>query len=674
MPQKDTLTYRFPAGRLFLITVLAASLDCTAYFNTYYNAKMAFKEGQASHLKLLRDNPDSIVVTPPTDAAAKYDRTIEKTIKVIETFPKTKKWHDDALLLMGKAHFYKKEMLKAIRCFRQLEQEFPASTLLPEAFLYMGKAYIEEGNLDKAEEVLSLAEKRYPLLNKDHEITLLLIMIAIRREGKSQAIQLLEQMAKSIKSEDLRIDLQMRTAELYIDLKQYDKAIMLLKKTPRRKEFPLQSYRMDRALLTCYRAIDSLPAAYDLMNAMIAKKNYDAFMDEMLFLKGGILFEMGKTDEAIKVYRKLTAGIDSASVSGDTSNFKARALLELALIYQKDKEDYKKAQSYLKLASAARDTGTNRFAKNRLTAMERLNKLRSEGGAGDSSSGQQLFSIGELFRFELDEPDSAYEQFLTISRDTTLDTGLIPKALCQAALIARDQLHDTLQGDSIFRLIIKRYPATEYAKTGQHELALPLTIKTRKDSAMEAYRHAEKLFYQENDVKGAIRAFFELSKNFPELPVSAKSLFAAAWFSDNVLLKKQTAKTLYEKICDKYPETVYCTDQAKPRIKIVVDTLEKLDRLRKENERKRPARKEARRKPDEKAGKRPDGISISPRSVTDDASDPLTTEEINNETLPASAQDAVQPFPAGSATAPVSADSARQKLPVSSSVGDSTGR
>ncbi|MBN1307824.1 MAG: tetratricopeptide repeat protein [Chitinispirillaceae bacterium] len=625
-------------------------------------------------MNVLRDNPDSIVVTPPVDAATKYDRTIEKSIKVIETFPKAKKWHDDALLLLGKAHFYKKEMLKAIRRFRQLEQEFPASPLLPEAFLYLGKAYIEEGNLDKAEEVLSLAEKRYPQLNNDHEITLLFITIAIRREGKSQAIRLLEKTAKSIKSENLRIDLLMRTAELYIDLKQYGKAIIILKKTPRRKEFLRQSYRMDKALLTCYRAIDSLTNAYNLINAMIAQKNYDEYMDEMLFQKGGILYAMGEIDEAAKVYRKLTAGIDSASVSGDTSNFKARALLELALIYQKNKEDYRKAQSYLKLASAARDTGTNRLAKNRLTAMERLSKLRADGGTADSLTGQRLFSIGELFRFELEEPDSAFEQFVTISRDTAMDTALIPKALCQAALIARDQLHDTLQSDSIFRLIINRYPATEYAKTGQYELALPLTIKTRKDSALEAYRHAEKLFYEENDVKGAIRAFFNLSKDYSDLPVAPKSLFAAAWFSDNVLLKKKTAKMLYEKICDKYPETAYCNDQAKPRIKIVIDTLEKLERLRKENERKRPARKEKRRISKEKAGKQPDSISITGETVEDDDSESMKTEEIDSEILSDATKDTVQPIPAGSVTIPVSADSARQKIPVSSSVSDSAGR
>ena len=655
-----------------LIISTAIFLSCTAYFNTYYNAKTAFKEGQTSHAKVLRDHPDSIVVTPPADAVPKYDRTIDKSIKVIETFPKAKKWHDDALLLMGKAHFYKKEMLKAIRRFRQLEQEFPASPLLPEAYLYLAKAYIEEGNLDKAEEILLSAEKRYPHLNDDYQITLLLIMIAIRRDGKSQAIQLLEQTMKSIKSEDLRIDLMLRTAELYIDLKQYQKAIAILRKAPRRKDFTLQSYRMDRALLTCYKAIDSLTVAYDHLIAMIGVKQYDVYMDEMLFEKGRILFMMGEIDEAIKVYKKLTAGIDSASVASDTSSFKARALLELALIYQKNKEDYKKAHSYLNLAASVRDTATSRFAKSRLSAMDRLNKLRSEGEVRDSLSSQRFFSIGELFRFELDEPDSAYRQFLMICRDTTFDTGLIPKALCQAALIARDDLHDTLQSDSLLRLIVNRYPATEYGKIAQEELDVPVTMKTRQDSAFDAFHRAERLFYDENDVKGSIRAFFELSKHYSELTIAPKSLFAAAWFTDNVLLKKQTAKMLYEKICTKYPETVYCTEQAKPRIKIVIDTLEKLDKLRKENEEKRPPKKGHKKTVNEKTGGQPSGDDTTDSlQANDESSEPLTTEEINDETVPATTGAAPDSLPAGSPAPPISTDPAPRETP-STPVGGST--
>ena len=62
-----------------------------------------------------------------------------------------------------------------------------------------------------------------------------MIDIAIRRGSRSQAIALLEKALRSAKSETARIDLILRVSELYIDLKQYSKAIVLLEKTPRKR-------------------------------------------------------------------------------------------------------------------------------------------------------------------------------------------------------------------------------------------------------------------------------------------------------------------------------------------------------------------------------------------------------------------------------------------------------
>jgi tetratricopeptide (TPR) repeat protein len=608
--------------RIAVITQLVFA-GCTAYFNTYYNAETAFKQAQKSHLEVMAQYPDSLVVTPPSDAERNYDRTIEKATKVIEIFPKKPKWHDDAIFLMGKAHFYKKEPSKAIRRFRQLEQEFPESSHIPESYLYMAKSYIENENLDKAEEVCITAEKRFPELNKDNQITLLLIAIAIRRDGKSQAIQLLEKMRGSIKSEKLRINLTLQTAELYIQLQKYDNAIALLEDAPRRKKNPLQMYRLDRALLTCYTAVDSLEKANTFVTSMIGNRLYISHMDEMLYQQGLILHSLGRYDDAIKVFKEITAGIDTATIRQDTSTYKAKALYQLALLYQKEKEDYPKAQMYFDLAAKTKDTTTLREAQKRMSAFERLKFLREDTKLDDSLPGHRLFSIGELFRFELYEPDSAYFQFIDVATDSATDTAIIPKALCQAARIARGEISDTTKSDSLFKVIIKRYPVSEYAKIAQEELDIPLTVQTREDSAYAAYQHAEKLYYKENRIKESIQAFFGIAKQYEDLPIAPKSLFAAAWFSDNILFKNKTARMLYEKICDQYPESIYCAQQAKPRLKIVIDTLAKLEQLRKENIAKDAATSTSEKHNDEKTS-----------SIATDMDDDelLTPEEIENKT------------------------------------------
>ena len=612
--------FSFRLLRTLLVAVSGLLLGCTAYFNTYYNAEMAFKKAQTSHNEVLEKYPDSLVVTPPGDADQNYNRTIEKAEKVIEIFPKNPKWHDDAIMLMGKAHFFKKEFPKAIRRFRQLEQEFPESPHIPESYLYLAKAYIENDNLDKAEQVCIKAEKRFPKLNEDNRITLLLITIAIRRDGKSQAIQLLEKMRNSVKSEKLRINIIIQTAELYIQLKKYDNAIILLEEAPRRKKDPRQMYRLDKALLTCYVAVDSLDKANTFVETMIKNKLYLHHMDEMLYQQGSILYALGKYDEAIKVFKKITLGLDTAPVLQDSSTYKAKALLQLAMLYQKQKENYPKAQEYFNLASMTRDTSIKKVATQCLSAFERLKQLREDPRWNDSLPGLRVFSIGELFRFELYEPDSAYDQFINVANDSATDTSFVPKAFCQAARIAHDDLKDTLKSDSLFELIIKKYPMSEYAKLSQQELGLPESIKTREDSADIAFREAEKLYYQDNNVKEAIKTFFTLSKQYEELPIAPKSLFAAAWFSDNVLYKNKTARMLYEKLCEKYPETIYCKEQAKPRLKIVIDTLARLEQLRKQKAAENPAAKI----------QEPSSSGNEPIDDDDTGGEPLSVEEIQD--------------------------------------------
>ena len=105
------------------------------------------------------------------------------------------------------------------------------------------KLYIEEGNLSKAEEVISYAIEKYPQLDKDQKLSMLLVEIAIRRQGNAQAISLLEEAYKTVKNEERRIDLVLRLSELYIQLKQYNKAIAILKCSTK-KELPEQSYRL----------------------------------------------------------------------------------------------------------------------------------------------------------------------------------------------------------------------------------------------------------------------------------------------------------------------------------------------------------------------------------------------------------------------------------------------
>lgn len=569
--QRSSSKVYFSLKYVFLISITLVTLQCTAYLNTFYNAEQAFLQANTEHMKIMRHYPDSILTTPSASISTNYERAIEKSLKVINDFQKNQKWKDDALFLIAKSYFYKRSMPKAILRFKELQQQHPNSPFIPETYVYLGKAYIEEGNLSKAEEVISYAIEKYPQLDKDQKLSMLLVEIAIRRQGNAQAISLLEEAYKTVKNEERRIDLVLRLSELYIQLKQYNKAIAILKNAPRKKELPEQSYRLDRALLNCFMQIDSLNAALKQTDLMLAKKLYISHFKEIELKKGIILGLLGRYDDAIAIFEKITAGVDSTTSISDTTGIVSEALYELALIYQKKKAAFDEANKYYNLAAQSSDTLIAIPASKRLSALDILKNLRS---APPDSAEDNNFKIAELFRFELDEPDSAYNQYIAMATGNTGD--IVPKSICAAAFVMRENGKDTAKADSLFRVLIEKYPSTDYCKIAQQQLNLPVTYKTREDSALDAFKAAEVLLYEKGEIKAATQAFFNVYKTYSDLPIAPKSLYVAGWLSDDYLQKNKTAKQLYERVCDRFPNSVYCTDYAKPRLKVVMDTLQAL--------------------------------------------------------------------------------------------------
>lgn len=118
----------------FLFLILIGILSCTnfnAYFNTFYNAKKLYKE--ASDIPR-RDNGRA-----SSNAISKYNQVIKKC-GIILTDYKDSKYTDDALMLMGKAFYYKgRGYVQAIEKFQELIKFYPESEFYKEAHLYLAK-------------------------------------------------------------------------------------------------------------------------------------------------------------------------------------------------------------------------------------------------------------------------------------------------------------------------------------------------------------------------------------------------------------------------------------------------------------------------------------------------------------------------------------------------------
>mgnify|MGYP006282202801 CR=1 FL=1 len=98
--------------------------DFTAYYNTYHNAESAFEEGMESvtqsESSVDRAQYISIFPNPQTGSGgASFDKAIQKSADLLRNHSDSK-WVDDALLLIGRARYYKQNYVGAAQKFREV--------------------------------------------------------------------------------------------------------------------------------------------------------------------------------------------------------------------------------------------------------------------------------------------------------------------------------------------------------------------------------------------------------------------------------------------------------------------------------------------------------------------------------------------------------------------------
>ena len=574
------------SGPALLLSLGAAAViwcgGCHPYYNTFYNAEEAYTIAWRDHRRLMRAYPDSLVVTPTEKIAANYGRAVDKSLKMMEVYPRDKKHQDRAHFLMGKAAFYKKDFPVAVGRMRDLQTLCPESRLVPESRIYVAKAHIMMDNLAIAEEILIELLKSNPELDRNQEITLLLAEIAMRRGGHSQALGLLEGIRgfSSLPIEK-RFDIILKMADLNYELRQYDKALALLRGAPRSRRYPYLMFRVDRSIYFCLDATDALDAALGHLTAMRKNRLYAKQRYEIVYYAARTLRRLGRLDEAIALLEEINdmcsaASDKDAGKKADTMSLCGRASYELALIYQ-SMGDLDLAEAEFEEASKFGGTAVGSLASARFAALKRLRELRKPDSAGNIPASAR-YSAAEIFRFELEAPDSAYIYFLELAADTSADSTYRPRSLLAAAFAARDGLKNAAAADSLLKVVAAGYGGTEYARRAQIELDVEVTSVTRRETAESGYRAAEALM--ESDAVEGVKAFYGVYSQYPDMDIAPKSLYAAAWYTDNRLHKNRAAMTLYEELCAKYPGSAYCLTGAAPRLAVARDSIEARKRRR----------------------------------------------------------------------------------------------
>jgi TolA-binding protein len=171
---------------------------------------------------------------------------------------------------------------------------------------------------------------------------------------------------------------------------------------------------------------------------------------------------------------------------------------------------------------------------------------------------KNIAELAGLFYSSLSVLDSAKYWYDVLLRDHP-ESQFTPIALYTLAQIAsQDSSTSAAMLDSLYRLIIDRYPTSEFADASREILGL----SPKEESADEAgglYERGEQLLNRDS-ADAAIALFRQIAAYYPESPLAPKAQYAIGWIYEQVYDDADSAIANYERLVTKFPSTPYAVE------------------------------------------------------------------------------------------------------------------
>lgn len=372
--------------------------NMTARYNGYFNAKELIKESLKTYHETNKEDYSKIlpvfVYADEATASSLYpnmQKAVDKTSRVItrHSMPNPEKnknkkeewckWIDDNWLVMGQAHFYKREFEAAIEKFEYIYKTYDDKDIKYDAQLWLAKTYMQMDKMKDAFSVLSRlesdlldaeeeaksgkdkkekptkskskkggrkkpsasSESKKPVLFPERLNQHFFAVKAdyhIRKKEYDKAIEYLEKAIKITKKKRERSRLTFILAQLYQEKGNNSLAIEEYAKIPKlNPTYEMEFYsRINRALL--YQGGDSRGIRAELMKLLRDEKNKE-FFDQIYYALAELEIKDQHLEEGKVYLRKSIAN----SVSNDRQ--KGKSYLRLGNIAF-DEHDYLSAKMF----------------------------------------------------------------------------------------------------------------------------------------------------------------------------------------------------------------------------------------------------------------------------------------------------------------------------------------
>jgi len=548
--------------RHFIAFPLGFFLLSCAYFNTFYNAEQYFKKAEKIRLEKAGE-------TIPVSAIDSYSKVIDKSRLVLEKYPDTR-YRKDALLLIGKAHFYRQEYRLAEATFQQFADEF-GETYPFEKGYWQAMVKWKQGKSHAALKTLTTNLGESLSNEQKAEVHLSISEIQLELNEDKLALENLLKGAELTSDADKRGQIYYRISVLAFDKKDYELALSANKNVIR---YSLSKKRIEEANLQIVR-IHRLLGNWDVVMSEIKSILVD---DRFTRIHGNLELELvrlyqmqGKNDMAknrlesiIKDYARSENSAEAYYMLGEIAMNEDWDLEDAEKQFGQVTKEYRKSQ-YTPTANL-RVKQIKSYKDSQIsiaTLLETFVNTQTDSINNDSSAVNEVqtaelspnyeslanhyYNMGELVAFHFNRPTEAIPYFMNII-DSLPITGQYAKALFTATYLAAQQ-DDTTMAITLRNKLLNKYPRSEFAEYMRARYGMD----TLDGSSNQLFRQGE-LEWQ-SDPDGALEIFKQILHQDESSDVAARSAMFLAVMYDRHFAQADSAIYYYDWLQSHKPES-----------------------------------------------------------------------------------------------------------------------
>ncbi len=345
--------------------------NITSYYNIYFNGKEAYKKGAMQIENAYRDDFTKVIPiykfgTKDASQAGygEMDRAIKKSSKLIkqhsikvkpnipkkgmskkerEFYKKTEynKWVDDAYLLIGKAYLQQMELDKAARAFQLVIRKFPNTDAEKLANLWLWRTYLEAYDFVQAERYMEFCLKNR-WFKEDHRFELAAYEAEhyLRQKQFDKAVDPLRDALDKAKKKQQKLRIKYIMAQTLVEQNEFLKASVIFNEIAKKSNDYEMAFNARIQQATAYS--DGAGNYDELVKSLEEltddEKNAD-YLDRIYLALATVAMKEGRKEEAIDYYQK------ALQTKGSDNNIKAEAYLALANMSYEERQ-YETAGAY----------------------------------------------------------------------------------------------------------------------------------------------------------------------------------------------------------------------------------------------------------------------------------------------------------------------------------------